>query len=101
MLVSNAPEPANVVALIVPTTFTAPFSVLVPIATCPDQVAFAPATVPVKVGDADRTTLPVPVEVVVQVIAVLLDAVQKLLVVSVPYVVVLLVPMLTQVLPLQ
>jgi hypothetical protein len=84
MLVSDAPEPEKVVAVTVPLTFKAPLNVLVPIATCPDQVDVAPATVPVSVGEAVSTTLPVPVKAVVQAIAVPLVAVQKSLGVNTP-----------------
>ena len=90
MPVSDAPEPAKVVALIVPATFTvplifkAPLSVVVPMATPVDQVDDPPVTVPVKVGDAESTTLPVPVDAVVHEMAEPLVAVQKLLIVRVP-----------------
>jgi hypothetical protein len=94
MLVNNAPEPLNVVAVTVPLTFNAPLVVVVPIATLPAQVEFVPATVPdhveeaaviepVKVGDAESTTLPVPVDGVVQLINVPF-VVQKSPAVSVP-----------------
>jgi len=73
MLVSEAPEPEKVVAV----------------------------TVPVSVGDADSTTEPVPVEPVVQAIAVPLVAVQKSLVVSVPKLTGGADPMLIQLVPLQ
>ena len=61
MLVSDAPEPLKLVAVTTPLTFNAPLVAVVPIATLPDHVDDAPATVPVNVGDADKTTLPVPV----------------------------------------
>jgi hypothetical protein len=84
MLVNDAPEPEKVVAVTVPLTFKAPLSVFVPIATCPDHVDVAPATVPVSVGEAASTTLPVPVKAVVQAIVVPLVAVQKSLGVKTP-----------------
>ena len=101
MLVNDAPEPLNVVAVTVPVTLTAPLNVEVPTAICPDHVELAPATVPVSVGAADSTTFPDPVDAVVQTMFVLLLAVQKLLVVSVPNVVVELVPIAIQLVPLQ
>jgi hypothetical protein len=82
--VSEAPDPLKVVAVAVPLTLSAPLSVVVPIATLVVQVEETPATVPVKVGAAESTTLPVPVDPVVHAIAVPLVAVQKSLVVRVP-----------------
>jgi hypothetical protein len=99
--VSDAPEPLNVVAVAVPLTLSAPLSVVVPMATCPVQVEFAPATVPVSIGDAESTTLLLPVEAVVHWIAVPLVAVQKLLEFSVPKLTAALTPTLIQLVPLQ
>ena len=88
-VVREAPDPENVVAVAVPLTFSAPLSVVVPIATLVVHVDDTPAAVPVKVGAAERTTLPVPVGAVVQAIAVPLVAVQKSGLVRVPKVVLL------------
>ena len=85
----------------VPLTLSAPLSVVVPMATCPVQVEFAPATVPVSIGDAESTTLLLPVEAVVHWIAVPLVAVQKLLEFSVPKLTAALTPTLIQLVPLQ
>ena len=82
MLVSDAPDPLNVVAVTVPLTLSAPLVVVVPMATCPVQVEFAPATVPVSVGEAASTTLPVPTKAVLHTIPVGPLAVQKSLVVK-------------------
>ena len=101
MLVSDAPEPENVVAVAVPLTFNAPDNVDVPIATLVDQVDETPPTVPVSVGADDNTTLPLPVEAVVQESAVPLVAVQKLFVVSVPKLTAEFIPMPIQLVPLQ
>ncbi|HZV21872.1 MAG TPA: hypothetical protein VE986_10050 [Hyphomicrobiales bacterium] len=54
-----------------------------------------------KVGEVASTTLPLPVEAVVQAMVVLLVAVQKSLVVNVPKLVVELVPIEIQFDPLQ
>ena len=77
-----------------------------PVALVNTPDAGVPSAGVTKVGDVNvaevaSTTLPLPVLVVVQAIAVLPVAVQKLLVVSVPNVVVLEAPMLTQLVPLQ
>ena len=81
------PEPENSVALAVPLTFSAPDSAVVPMARPVVQVEETPDSVPVRVGEPDSTTLPEPVDPVVQAMAVPLVAVQKSLVVSVPNVV--------------
>ena len=77
MLVRLAPEPLNV----------------------PEKVP--PVIVPERVGEADRTTLPLPVEPVVQEIDVPLVAAQKSLVVSVPKLAAAPLPMLIQLVPSQ
>lgn len=99
--VSDAPEPLKVVAVAVPLTFRAPLSVEVPMATWLDQVDEAPVNTPVNVGEADNTTLPDPVEVVVQLMPKLLVAVQKLLASKVPKLTADVAPMITHVVPLQ
>jgi hypothetical protein len=101
MAVNDAPEPLNVVAVAVPLIFNAPLNVDVPMATLVVQVEDTPATVPVRVGAADRTTFPDPVEAVVQAIAVPDVAVQKSFVVKVPMLVVRLEPIAIQLVELQ
>ena len=85
---------------LLPTVNSAP-GLVVPMPTLEENVAPAAVIVPVSVGDADRTTLPVPVAPVLQAMLVGLVAMQKSLVVSVPKLVVELVPIDIQDVPLQ
>src|SRR5262245_27908972 len=94
MLVRLAPEPLKVVPVTVPVMLAPPAETV-----SPPAVMVAPPLLTVSVdtvGAVARTTLPVPVDVVVHWIAELLEAVQKAPVVSVPYVTAPLPPMLTQ-----
>lgn len=97
----TVPLAVRFTAVTVPLMFTAPLSVVVPMAIPVVQVEDTPATVPVEAGAFDSTTFPLPVEPVVQLIALPLVAVQKSPVVNVPLLMALLAPMLIQFVPLQ